>query len=88
MVMGVEKKPNKKPAKRANAPKVKQPTRSKKDKHVENMLKQKIEEVRAQLYALAREKGLSDSDVVRLSQELDQYIVWLQQLTIHHKRLV
>ncbi|MFS0917655.1 Spo0E family sporulation regulatory protein-aspartic acid phosphatase [Brevibacillus sp. 179-C 1.1 NHS] len=43
-------------------------------------IKQKIEELRAQLHTLAKEKGFNDYSVVKLSQELDGYIVEWQQL--------
>jgi|GEM_PF-6392916 len=46
----------------------------------DDMLRLKIEELRTQLHELAQQKGMTDSAVIRLSQELDQYIVLFQQM--------
>jgi hypothetical protein len=48
----------------------------------EPTLRQIVEELRVQLHELVSLKGLSDHSVVRLSQELDSYIVRLQRIKL------
>lgn len=49
----------------------------------DDMLRLKIEELRTQLHQLVQQKGMTDSSVIRLSQELDQYILLFQQMIAH-----
>lgn len=42
-------------------------------------LRNSIDECRKRMYELAREKGVSDPDVVKISQQLDNKIMMLQK---------
>ena len=42
-------------------------------------LRNSIDECRKRMYELAREKGTSDPDVVKISQQLDNKIMMLQK---------
>ena len=43
-------------------------------------LRNSIDEYRKKMYELAREKGISDPDVVKISQQLDHKIMMLQKI--------